>query len=792
MAAKTDIVGEVIGHRLRQDDIARILDSLSRVDRDTLTGTVGELLTKTSALLEVSRQMNESRSLEELLPRMVTLVGELLRAERCSIFLHDTIHDELYSIVAQGEGVQEIRFPAGAGIAGSVFRSGESILIPDAYADERFNPAFDKKTGFRTRDILCVPIKENGGRAIGVTQALNRIGATFNEDDLSLLTSIADQTASAFVNAQLMDEIARARDEEQQLLEVTSALARELSLQPLLAKIMETVTTILNADRSTLFLHDTETEELWANVAQGLAAKEIRFPSHLGIAGSVFTSGQTINIPDAYADERFNQEVDRKTGYHTRSILCMPVINKSGVIIGVTQVLNKRGGPFRPIDEKRLAALSSQASIAIENAKLFETITRIKNYNESILESTPDGVLTVDPDGTIEKANSAALRLFDCEARPEALVGRSVTEAFGSEHNGWAHALLEKVAGTGESADALDMDLVLGDAGGEPITTSVNANCVPFKSTEGDLVGSLLIVEDITADKRLKGTIARYMTKEVMDKLLEEGEDALGGQTQTATVLFSDIRKFTSLSERLAPGEVVALLNEYFGLMVDAVLEAGGILDKYIGDAIMAVFGAPFSHPEDADNAVDSAAEMMRRLRAFNARRQAEGLQPIDIGIGLNTDEVLSGNIGSSKRMDYTVIGDGVNLAARLEGVTKAYGTRVLISELTVDVLEREHLLREVDRIQVKGKAQPVAIFEVLDYHDAESFPGLEQVLELWQRGLDAYHDKDWQGALEAFLGALEVNPDDAPSRMYAERCRAFQDTPPPEDWDGVWVMKTK
>ena len=320
----------------------------------------------------------------------------------------------------------------------------------------------------------------------------------------------------------------------------------------------------------------------------------------------------------------------------------------------------------------------------------------------------------------------------------------------------------------------------------------MNVNAVPFKSTEGAIVGTLLIVEDITAEKRLKGTMARYMIKEVLDKLLEEGEDALGGQTQEATILFSDIRQFTSLSESLAPHEVVALLNEYFGLMVDAVLEAGGILDKYIGDAIMAVFGAPFSNPEDADNAVDSASEMMVRLHAFNERRAAAGLAPIDIGIGMNTDQVLSGNIGSSKRMDYTVIGDGVNLAARLEGVTKAYGTRVLISEFTRRELRRPHLLREVDLIRVKGKAQPVAIFEVLDYHTHATFPGRDRALALWEEGLQAYRRRDWRAGVRAFLGALEVHPGDTPSRLYAERCQALGAVPPPDDWDGVWVMKTK
>jgi len=170
------------------------------------------------------------------------------------------------------------------------------------------------------------------------------------------------------------EELIRAKEEEVQLLEMTTELSFELNLMKLLEKIMNTTKELLSADRCTLFLTDETTNELWSQVAQGMETTEIRFPSHLGIAGSVFTSGQTVNIPDAYSDDRFNPAFDKKTGYRTRSILCMPVMNKSGKTIGVTQVLNKKGGPFAKIDERRLKAFSAQASIALENAKLFEDI----------------------------------------------------------------------------------------------------------------------------------------------------------------------------------------------------------------------------------------------------------------------------------------------------------------------------------------------------------------------------------------------------------------------------------
>jgi adenylate cyclase len=315
---------------------------------------------------------------------------------------------------------------------------------------------------------------------------------------------------------------------------------------------------------------------------------------------------------------------------------------------------------------------------------------------------------------------------------------------------------------------------------------------VPLGAHGDPDLGCMLMLEDITNEKRLKGTMARYMPKEVADRLLEEGASALGGKTQKATVLFSDIRSFTTISERLGAQETVKMLNDYFGLMVDVILERGGILDKYIGDAIMAVFGAPFSSLQDADNAVLAALGMRHALRGFNQRRAAEGLAPVRMGLGLNTDEVLSGNIGSLKRMDYTVIGDGVNLASRLEGANKHYGTEILISELTVRELQGEYLLREVDQIRVKGKLQPIGVFEVFDELDERDHPGLREQLRAFAAARAIYQQRDWSRARAAFDEALSLRPDDRVSRLYLERCAHFTAEPPADDWDGVFVMREK
>ena len=183
---------------------------------------------------------------------------------------------------------------------------------------------------------------------------------------------------------------------------------------------------------------------------------------------------------------------------------------------------------------------------------------------------------------------------------------------------------------------------------------------------------------------------------------------------------------------------------------------------------------------------------MITELRRWNVQRASEGRAPIDIGIGLNTDSVVSGNIGSKKRMDYTMIGDGVNLASRLESACKQYGAHLLVSEFTYKKLRGTYRAREIDLVVVKGKTQPVAVYEILDYHTDETYPHVSDALGHFRDGLKKYRARDFAGAKELFQKVLGINSADKAAKLYVERCDELARTPPPADWGGVWVMESK
>jgi adenylate cyclase len=290
----------------------------------------------------------------------------------------------------------------------------------------------------------------------------------------------------------------------------------------------------------------------------------------------------------------------------------------------------------------------------------------------------------------------------------------------------------------------------------------------------------------------IENAFGRYLSPNVMHAVIDNPDTLhLGGTKKEVTVFFSDIKNFTTESERLSPEQLVAQLNEYLSVMTNIIMQNEGTLDKYVGDAIVAYFGAPVEQADHANKACTAALQMRAALQNLHDKWTRENKPLLDFRIGINTGEVIVGNVGSEKRFDYTIIGDQVNLGSRLEGANKKYETHIMISEMTRAKLEDGFITRELDLIKVKGKDKPVRIYELLARKGVLSKTG-EELLSAYNKALTLYTAHDFKAANDAFKEALRIFPDDGPSNLYLQRSEILRDFPPAPDWDGVFTMKEK
>ena len=290
----------------------------------------------------------------------------------------------------------------------------------------------------------------------------------------------------------------------------------------------------------------------------------------------------------------------------------------------------------------------------------------------------------------------------------------------------------------------------------------------------------------------IKQAFKQYLTPALIDEILRNPASLkLGGTKRNTTILFSDIRSFTTISEQLTPEELVEFLNDYLTAMTDIILERRGTVDKYIGDAIMAFWNAPVDEPEHVNMACMAALENIEALERLKMRPywQAKGLAHPAIGIGINTGEVVVGNVGSLQRFNYTALGDHVNLASRLESITKHYGVNIIISDSTYQIVKDRVFVRTLDIVAVKGKKTGVKIYELIREPKSK-----EDILfhKTWTDAIGKYRDADFVGAQRVFTKCTELRPKDKSSAMYVERCIEFRKDPPGKNWDGVFHAKDK
>lgn len=465
----------------------------------------------------------------------------------------------------------------------------------------------------------------------------------------------------------------------------------------------------LESERSLILLCDRKTNTL--NLAPHIFRyhEGLSIPLGKGLTGWALEKGRIANVSSLADDPRYLPEVEKYFDSRTRSVLCIPLPKENRLSPGVLVAINKCYGTFTKEDEMVGKAIANQAAAVLRETKLFASIRGLKNYYERILESVGTGILTFDPLGNLTTVNRAGAGLFGFHPSQDVSKGfRTLFE--GSANSRWV-SLAEDVLKTRTANKAFDVRFLRDDG----TNLSLNVNAMPMQDAEGGHLGSVLVAEDITHEQRLMNTLCRYMAREVAEEVLQDkGRGELGGKKTEVAILMTDIRNFTTMSEQMDPWDIVALLNDYFPRIINVIFSHQGMVDKFIGDSILAVFGVPSPREDDSLRAVRAALEMRRQLEAINRERRQKKLRTIEMGIGITSGIVISGNIGSERRMDFTVIGDPVNLAARLEGLTKEVERKILVSEQVQQVIAKEIPCESLGEFSVKGKREKVPVFAVV------------------------------------------------------------------------------
>ena len=528
---------------------------------------------------------------------------------------------------------------------------------------------------------------------------------SYSNSDFKILEIISNHLTKALYNYQLIDMVERKKNElNMKLLELETLFDISVAISSVLDddlgnEILWRSVGILNASKGIIFLKKDSSPILQPHVNFNW---EIDFPlisQNLAILKNVIENrkGKILTIKDNFPIQKKLNE---------KNLIITPILTKNK-LIGFMILANKetRSGTesFNSLDLDLLSSLSNQAAVAMENAKLFKDITKEKQFNESILGSIATGVITLDKLGEVDSINSAGLKII--KMQKEEVIGNHYHYLFEKDEEILSIIYSSENEGKINSEINLPFYTVSQE-------TVINISIAPRVGPKKNAEGLVIAIEDISDVSKVKNTFKRYVSKQVVDEILDnESNLNLGGEEREATVLFTDIRGFTSMSEKMDPKTVVSTLNEYFSEMIDIVFKYNGTLDKIIGDELMIVYGAPLSSEDDTSRALKTAIEMQACIKEMNVKRKKKKEAEILVGAGINRGNVVSGNIGSREMMDYTVIGDTVNLGSRLCSV--ANPGEILVSDSVFEISKCDFAFKKLNPINVKGKKNKVNVYLV-------------------------------------------------------------------------------
>ena len=528
----------------------------------------------------------------------------------------------------------------------------------------------------------------------------------FIDIDYKILEIISNHLTEALFNYELIENVEQKKRELnikllelETLFDIGVAISSVLDVNELAEDVLFRAIGVLNASKGMFIRQNDQSPILdilsmfnWGD-SKFLLSKKIDVLSKIndGESGLILTSNDKTELQKKLKED---------------NLLVVPLRAKEN-LLGFMILCNKetRSGveDFNELDLDILTSLSNQAAVAMDNAKLFKEITEAKQFNESILGSIATGVITINVLGEVDSVNKAGENILKMDK--DSIINNHYMFLFEKDPD-----VIEIITKTELSKKiTTEINIPFLTASQETI---VNVSAAPRIDINGNTEGLVIAIEDISDVSKVKNTFKRYVSKQVVDNLLEdETKLNLGGEEREVTILFTDIRGFTSMSENMEPEQVVMTLNEYFSEMIDIVFEHNGTLDKIIGDELMVVFGAPLAADDDTERALNTAVEMQNKIKELNDIRKQRGEDPVLVGAGINKGFVVSGNIGSRDMMDYTVIGDTVNLGSRL--CSAAGPGEIIVSKEVIKNQEDKFLFKELQPILVKGKKDKINIFKV-------------------------------------------------------------------------------
>ena len=529
----------------------------------------------------------------------------------------------------------------------------------------------------------------------------------YNDTDLKVLEIISNHLTNSIFNQQLLENVELKKNELnlkllelEALFDISLAISSVLNESELREEILWRSVGVLNVSKGMIILENENSPILEIKTSFNWNVEDVLLSKTLKIFKEINDQKKGIII-----------SLDKKSILQKKlsedNIIIAPLLAKErclGYMILANKETRAGSEPFISSDLDLLTAFSNQASVALDNAKLFKDIRKEKQFNESILNSIATGLLTLDSLGEIDSVNPSG----------QNILGMDESEIIGNHYM----YLFEKDPTILELIQTTEIENSIQSEQNIPFTTVsqesvVNISVSPRIGNDMVITGTVIAIEDITQQNKIKNTFKRYVSKQIVEKLLDSKEGLnLGGELRNVTILFTDIRGFTSMSENMKPEEVVSTLNDYFTEMIDIVFKHNGTLDKIVGDELMIVYGAPIGAADDTKRALDTAIEMMVRLKSFNKKRKIKKLHPIEIGVGINHGPVISGNIGSREMMDYTVIGDTVNLAARL--CSHSPPGNIIVSPSVFRKTSKFYQYEKLEPIEVKGKKKKIQIQKVL------------------------------------------------------------------------------